>query len=323
MQKRIADNAKHRSTILFLAAIFLLIASELCVNSSIADFDNSKPWKVNVDLKSEIYLPTPRFLQDVFIVLNDTLPEEIYRIGRKDAEKPKNMARQIFGASKSITHDFNASSPYPLEPDSKGRNLNITLRQWLAGTGTGTYVERNNNATMDLTFHKMIPNGVYSVWCTLISIPPNFREQYIPIGAIDGSQNIYKTNSNGEGVFNIDINALPPSTNIANAERLELDQKDSQVKDQIEYNITGSNTQTFITVVYHSDGLTNGPIPGEFGKTSHVQLVYLMYPKPRPTSEDLITLENSLLESGPLEFNNTEFLREKGEAALKAYSQKI
>lgn len=35
--------------------------------------------------------------------------------------------------------------------------------------------------------------------------------------------------------------------------------------------VTANITWTLIPVIYHSDGQTHGPVPGEFGKDAHVQ----------------------------------------------------
>jgi hypothetical protein len=50
--------------------------------------------------------------------------------------------------------------------------------------------------------------------------------------------------------------------------------------------ITTNVTWTLISVIYHSDGQTHGPVPGEFGKDAHMQLTHLMYPKPARTYEE-------------------------------------
>jgi hypothetical protein len=39
-------------------------------------------------------------------------------------------------------------------------------------------------------------------------------------------------------------------------------------------------------VAYHSDGKTHGAVPGELGKTTHFQLVHLMYSKPIRTYQE-------------------------------------
>ena len=50
--------------------------------------------------------------------------------------------------------------------------------------------------------------------------------------------------------------------------------------------VTANITWTLIPVIYHSDGQTHGPVPGEFGKDAHVQLVHLMYHKPARTYDE-------------------------------------
>jgi hypothetical protein len=264
--------------ILLFVSVLLQTTSALAVDSS-ASPTSSNPWEVDLMLRSQIYLPTPRPVQDVYFVLNDTTPNLVYRIGLDQAKDPANLAKMAYATTNATPHDVYELAPNSRGPFPKGEALGFTLGQWIAAIGTGTYIEENDDATMNLTFHNLMPNGTYTVWISRITMPPDYKYAFMPVGTSDGSQNEFKADSTGNGRFNLRLKALPPSTNVTYADYVAMY---VTKKAPISTNITW----TLIAVAYHSDSKTHGATPGELGKTTHVQLVHLMYPKPARTYED-------------------------------------
>jgi hypothetical protein len=263
-----------RWTLLFVT-IFLLTT----LASAIDPLADQSATQVNVTLKSSIYLPTPRPIQDVFLVLNNTTLDLVYRVERSEAEDPINLEKEVYATVNATPHDVYKITPHPLGPFPKGKDLGFTLGQWLTAIGTGTYSEANGNATMNLTFRSLVPNGTYTVWVHRVTMPPDYEYVFMPVGASDGSQNVFKADADGNGAFNLTFEALPPSTNVTYPDYVAM-----YVTKKIPIN-TKINW-TLISMAYHSDGKTYGATPGELGKTAHMQLTHLMYPKPARTYEE-------------------------------------
>ena len=110
-------------------------------------------------------------------------------------------------------------------------------------------------------------------------MPPDYNYSFTPVGASDGSQNMFKADADGNGMFSLKLKALPLSTNITYEDYVAM-----YVTKQVP--ISTRITWTLISVAYHSDGKTHGVTPGELGKTTHMQLTHLMYPKPIRTYEE-------------------------------------
>ena len=125
----------------------------------------------------------------------------------------------------------------------------ITLEQWLAGTGSGTYTVDSGAATLDLTFQSRVPNATYTLWCSRLTRPPKTARVDAPCGASDGSQNAFTTDATGSANFNLSLAPLPESS---------------------------AETLTVLAVAYHSDGESHGASPGDFGLNSHVQIFFAM-----------------------------------------------
>jgi hypothetical protein len=262
--------------IMLLVMVFLLttstIASEPVANSAAT-------WKINVTLASPIYLSTPRPIQDIYFVLNNTTPNMAYRVELDQAKDPMNLAREAYATTNATPHDTYKIMPHPLGPFPKGVDLGLTLGQWIAATGKGIYIEKNGSSTLNLTFRKLVPNGTYTIWCNRITMPPNYKEVLTPIGASDGSQNVFRADAKGNYTFNLKLEALPASTNITWEDYSAMY---VTKKAPISTNITW----TLISVVFHSDGRTHNATPGDWGKTAHSQLFHLMYPKPIHTFQE-------------------------------------
>ena len=201
---------------------------------------------VDVKFASHIEANLPE--QDVFVESKDN-PIQVVRVEGDLAKDAKVLSQKAFAASKAIPHDPFKLGENPLGPYPKGKALGFTLEQWLMAKGTGTYVVNGDTATLDLIFEGLVENGVYTVWCSRLTFPPNPKVVDKPCGAADGSQNSFTAFRNGAGEFKLTMNPLEEST---------------------------KETASVIALAYHSDGKTYGANPGDFGLNSHVQIFFLI-----------------------------------------------
>lgn len=194
--------------------------------------------------------------QDVFIESKND-KTKVIRVEGKDVQDQAVLAKQAYATAKATPHDPFKLGPNPLGPFDKGVKLGFTLGQWLAATGSGSYSVTGDKAEMKFIFKKLVPKGVYTVWCSKLTLPPNFKVIDKPCGAQDGSQNSFKADSKGNGSFNLSLDPLPDSS---------------------------KETFSVIALAYHSDGKTHDGEAGDFGKTTHVQIFYLVPPPPETPS---------------------------------------
>lgn len=208
---------------------------------------------VNVQFVNHIQAGLPE--QDVFVVLNDSALNNVFRVEANDTKNPVILKRMAFATASATPHDPFKLGQNPLGPHARGAALGFTLEQWLAATGSGTYTVDGESAEMKFAFQKLVPNGMYTVWCSRLTFPPNFDVVDTPCGEPDGSQNVFRADSQGNGAFNLKLKPLPDST---------------------------KETASVIALAYHSDGKTYGAVPGDFGLNSHVQIFFLL-PQPKPS----------------------------------------
>jgi len=192
--------------------------------------------------------------QDVFIE-RVAGSGDVYRVTEAD----KSMKAPLYAAASPLPHDPN--NPAAVGPYKKGRALGITLGQWLAGTGTGTYTCTDGQGSVVASFKKLVSNGVYTMWYALLATPPPIpmATYDLPVGARDGSQNGFRANAQGNASFNVAFKpCLQPTTDQFTA---------------------------LLAIAWHSDGKSYGGVPGPsdmpylgFGAVSHVQL-FLGLPK--------------------------------------------
>lgn len=176
-------------------------------------------------------------------------PGKVVRIEGDQAKDPANLANTVYAAAAATSHDPFKVGENPLGPFEKGKELGFTLEKWLAASGIGIYSVDGENAEMELFFKNLVPNGVYTVWCSQITLPPNFNVVDKPCGAEDGSENSFNADAQGSGAFSLELKKLPDSTN---------------------------ETVSVIALAFHSDGKTYGASPGDFGLNTHVQISYLL-----------------------------------------------
>lgn len=86
------------------------------------------------------------------------------------------------------------------------------MEEWLAETGHGAYTVTGDQAELDLAFEELAPNAVYTVWCAVIHLPPDFKIVDEPCGAVTGSENTFATNPRSKAKFHLHLLALPDST---------------------------------------------------------------------------------------------------------------
>ena len=176
---------------------------------------------------------------------------QVIRVEEIQAKEPSNLAKMAYASSMPTVHDTFKVGQNPLGPFPKGSALGFTLEQWLAASGIGVYSVDGENAEMELSFKKLVPNGVYTLWCSRITFPPNPDIVDRACGAEDGSQNYFKADDKGNGQFSLKLNPLEAST---------------------------KETSSIIALAYHSDGKTYGASPGDFGLNSHVQIFFILPP---------------------------------------------
>jgi hypothetical protein len=156
----------------------------------------------------------------------------------------------LYSAAENVPADL--TPPFELGPWPQGAPLDFTLRDWISAEGRGTFTARGDRARLDVAFNRLIPNGVYTLWCNAVTtVPALGLLEEAPCGAPNGSENTFIADADGHAEFSVEMDTLPPNT-----ERRFLS----------------------VGVAYHSDGQTYGYRPGEFGKNVHVQMYYDFLP---------------------------------------------
>lgn len=163
---------------------------------------------------------------------------------------PETLAQPIYRAGVEVRPPLQPpgdAGPFPL-----GEPLGVTLGEWLAATGRGTYTVQNGEATVAMSFDRLMPNGVYTLWCVEIHVPPAEPKMIErPCGAPDGSESRFTSDENGRAEVTIVIDAFPPPTA------------------EVFYSIT---------LAYHSDGQTHGASVGQHGLNAHAHIFYDFLP---------------------------------------------
>ncbi|MCV3274215.1 hypothetical protein [Roseobacter sinensis] len=166
----------------------------------------------------------------------------------------RDMDAPLYAPAVEVPHNFLDTSdtgPYP-----KGPALGLTLGEWFAAEGHGTYVCKDGTGKLDLQFNHLVPNGVYTIWHDFMVWPPTdpFIGTYdLPFGARDGSENEFVADASGSARFERTITPC-----------LQL---------------TGEHLAADLALAWHSDGKTYGPLPGEFSTVTHVQMYVTLPPR--------------------------------------------
>lgn len=184
--------------------------------------------------------------QDVFIE-KPAGSGKVYRVTPAD----KDMAAPLYATAQPVKHDpFNAKA---LGPYTKGRALGLTLGQWLAATGNGTYMCDRGQGKVSARFENLVPKGIYTMWYFFIPLPPPtpFTGTLdMPVGARNGSQNTFVARADGKAFYQLSFKPC-----------LQL---------------SGEQIAAGLAIAWHSDGKTYGGDPGAFATASHVQLFLLL-----------------------------------------------
>ena len=115
----------------------------------------------------------------------------------------------------------------------------------------------DGRARMNGSFENLVPNGVYTLWCSRMRLPPNAAISDLPCGELDGSTSTIIADAQGRVSFDLDTWVMPETT---------VD----------EVNV--------IALAWHSDGRTYGADPGLFGLQTHVH-IFGMFAPAMPTAE--------------------------------------
>lgn len=165
---------------------------------------------------------------------------------RITGESPIAMISQpLYASTTGADHDMFMLGDDPLGPYEMGESLGLTMGAWLAASGSGSYTVDGDVATVEADLKNLVPNGIYTVWCSRVFVPPNFNIVNAPCGADDGSENVVTADDEGNLSFSIETFVL---------------------------DLTSDEAISLIALSYHSDGQTWGFDPGTFGLNSHVQV---------------------------------------------------
>jgi len=216
--------------------------------ATIDEVEVVEPMVHTVALVNHIQADLPE--QDVYVESDDD-PTLVVRVEGEEALSEENAEKMLYAAEEPIEHDPFKLGENPLGPFPKGEELGITLGEWLSASGSGIYTESDEGAELVLSMAGLVPDGVYTVWCSELKLPPEPAITDQPCGAPDGSENIFTAAEDGSATFQVMMDKLPPST----AEKLSV-----------------------VALAYHSDGETYGEEPGDFGLVTHVHIFWMLPP---------------------------------------------
>jgi hypothetical protein len=176
---------------------------------------------------------------------------QIWRVTNEDVN-------QFIEAPLYATVGLNRHNPFDSTfngPFVKGRALGLTLGEWLEPSGTATYDCAFGQGSIEASFENMVPNGIYTMWYFFAPTPPMepFLGAYdLPVGARDGSENIFQADAAGNASFEASFEPC-----------LQL---------------SGVQLAAGLGAAWHSDGKTYGSSPGPFGLGTQVPL-FTFFPR--------------------------------------------
>lgn len=245
----------------FTAKLALLFIGLAVIISACSTTQAATSKQVEVTMVSHAAAGLPE--QDAFV---EVAPGQVKRLAADEIETYREAP--VFTTQEMVAHDPFEVGDNPLGPYPQGQPLGFTMADWLAATGAGTYTISGDQAEIDLHFENLVPNGIYTVWCAYVTVPPEPNIIDEPCGKADGSENIFIAGADGTAEFHLTQGVLPDSD---------------------------GKTFTTLAIAYHSDGKTYGPYPGDFGKNSHVQAMY-MIPTPEDTAWQTNTTDNAVVQ---------------------------
>ncbi len=195
--------------------------------------------------------------QDVFVE-KVAGSNQVFRVGKTEAERYADAP--VYRSAVPVRHA--PYSPARNGPYPKGASLGMSLGDWLAATGTVTYTCSDGMGRIQAWFRNLVANGTYSMWYFRVAkahmgcAACPFATIDFPVGAKDGSQSPFAADARGNATFDA---VFKPCLKLSD--------------DQL---------AAALAIVYHSDGNTYGPSPGDMGSKSHVQLLVVL---PGPDDE--------------------------------------
>ena len=223
-------------------SIAALVVALAPVSASIAEENFIHDAPVSMDLNFIFHVEEGLTEQDVFFEREDGTGE-VFRPTAAD----RKMSAPLYAPAEPVEH-----TPLQTEnvgPWAKGKDLGITLGDWFAAKGSGTYSCVDGEGNIDLTFEKLVPNGVYTMWHDFFVWPPTkpFIGTYdLPLGARDGSENVFTADADGNAQF---VRTFKPCLQLS-----------------------GEQLIAELAIAWHSDGKTYGHEPGEFSTKTHVHM---------------------------------------------------
>lgn len=202
----------------------------------------------SLTLNFHFHLDAGMYEQDVFLRRNASDPG-VYRVTAGD----RNMSAPLYRTAATVPHS--PYDPEQLGPYAPGEPLEITLGEWLSGTGRGEYSCSNSQGYIDISFDNLVPGGVYTLWHFFMADPPTnpfSGALALPIGARDGSQAGFRADAHGKARFEQSFRPC--------------------------LQMSGEHLVAGLATAYHSDGRTYGALPGEYATRSHIHMI-VMLPK--------------------------------------------
>jgi len=227
-----------------LRKIGLLCLMALLFSLSIVNAQDS----MVIELDFDTFIEEGAAEQDVFVMGEDGMA---YRL---TPDSPLSaLSEPIYGLVDAEDFVFDPFQLYenPVGPYEIGAPLGMTMKEWLAARGSGTYTVEDEMATVDFEFFSLVPNGVYTLWCSTVIEPPDFNVINEPCGAEDGSENVFSANEHGEMSIQMSFPAMPLPT-------------ETEVP--------------VLAIAWHADGQTYGADPGAFSTATFTQLHIAVIP---------------------------------------------
>ncbi|HEX9768073.1 MAG TPA: hypothetical protein VGA50_02775 [Kiloniellales bacterium] len=193
--------------------------------------------------------------QDVHLPCPDQ-PGMVCRVQPKDVATRRD--EELYSTADMHLHDpLNPAAVGPYEP---GQPLGITLGDWLLAAGTARLsCDESGKGKVRARFENLVPNATYTMWYAWVArpvVPGGFLYADNPIGAENGSENVFRTDDKGNAAFEATHTQC--------------------------FALSNEHTWVVLAVAYHSDGKTYGPWVGPAGQGAHVQIFQML-----PTEEEL------------------------------------
>jgi hypothetical protein len=241
-------NRKLFALALPVVGALVLSACTTVIDPQLAAASNTEKMQVPLQFMSHVQMGMAE--ADVYVETEDG---SVHRITADEVEQFADAP--VFGTAVTVHHDPFGLDPASMQPFEQGIDLGFTLGEWLAAAGTGTYTVSGEQTVLDLSLEKLVPNGVYTLWCSMVSVPPAFHVVDIACGNPYGTDNMFVADDTGSAQVRLNTTTMPDAA---------------------------EDYLSVIALAYHSDGQTYGEYPGDFGLNSHVQIMALVPPPDDP-----------------------------------------